>query len=526
MRKGERLGPMTSFEHFLCAFQLVFGAAMFVGMLCLVGQIICCAKVVHAAPCPYVGIGDLDCDGDVDGDDFGILQRCTSGPGIAPKLDCWKATPTPTPPNPLPLPQPKPTIYVATYGSDTAAGTADAPLRNIGTACGKCKAGDVIGVADGVYAEAVLVQNKPGTKDAPIRLQASGKAIIDGGNARKPLFLLHCDWWVIEGFEVRGSIEYGIHNHHGSNVRIQLCKIHDNARSGIGSFASDDVEICRNDIWGNKSGVLCSSDYVKELGKYLGSNRPSIHHNLVYRNLTGGEDGDGITANAGVGAVIEYNLTWENADDGIDNSASGGGGNPATGQTIRYNCSWRNGRQQIAGGDGSGIKASTNAGGDNTFRFNIAFDNLTDGFNCDQEGDFGPNRFLGNTSAYNGRDGIGLDMAGVSAARSAAIVQDNIFAFNAHYDVGTAGQYVTSSADYNLLEDGQWTIPKGTGSLSGDPKFTSSTCPTINTTYAGTGGIEGRHKFIYDQIVNAFRLQPASPCIGKASDGSSMGAVQ
>jgi hypothetical protein len=43
---------------------------------------------VDACGCPPFVPGDLDRDGDVDQDDFGIFQRCGSGPGIPGDPDC------------------------------------------------------------------------------------------------------------------------------------------------------------------------------------------------------------------------------------------------------------------------------------------------------------------------------------------------------------------------------------------------------------------------------------------------------
>ncbi len=43
---------------------------------------------VDACGCPPFVPGDLDRDGDVDQDDFGIFQRCSSGPGIPGDPDC------------------------------------------------------------------------------------------------------------------------------------------------------------------------------------------------------------------------------------------------------------------------------------------------------------------------------------------------------------------------------------------------------------------------------------------------------
>src|SRR5205085_109272 len=83
-------------------------------------------------------------------------------------------------------------------------------------------------------------------------------------------------------------------------------------------------------------------------------------------------------------------------------------------------------------GDGSGIKVSTNSGGNQLLHHNICFDNKTDGINCDQETcDTGPNRFYNNTLYGNDANGLTLDMAGIDGyPEYAAFVKNNLMAGN------------------------------------------------------------------------------------------------
>ena len=63
-------------------------------------------------------------------------------------------------------------LYVATNGSDQAAGTLAAPLQTIQAAFNKASAGDSILLRAGIYREAVALKNKSGRDGAPITLKA------------------------------------------------------------------------------------------------------------------------------------------------------------------------------------------------------------------------------------------------------------------------------------------------------------------------------------------------------------------
>ena len=63
-------------------------------------------------------------------------------------------------------------IFVATNGSDSAAGTLAVPLQTIQSAFNKASAGDTIFLRAGIYREAVALKNKSGKDGAPITLKA------------------------------------------------------------------------------------------------------------------------------------------------------------------------------------------------------------------------------------------------------------------------------------------------------------------------------------------------------------------
>lgn len=106
------------------------------------------------------------------------------------EVDCSIViTPDPDPtddtnPNPDPTddtnPNPLATFYVSPTGSDSNAGTAEAPFATIDKAVGKAAAGDVIDVANGRYQQSVMIDKVHGTAANPVIIQGHGAALIDG----------------------------------------------------------------------------------------------------------------------------------------------------------------------------------------------------------------------------------------------------------------------------------------------------------------------------------------------------------
>ena len=81
-------------------------------------------------------------------------------------------------------------LYVATNGSDQADGTLAAPLKTIQEAFNKAVAGDTILLREGIYREAVALENKSGKDGAPITLKAyAGENPVLSG-----LDVLKLDW--------------------------------------------------------------------------------------------------------------------------------------------------------------------------------------------------------------------------------------------------------------------------------------------------------------------------------------------
>ena len=103
--------------------------------------------------------------------------------------------------------------------SDAASGTAAAPFCSIGAASARAVAGTIVRVASGTYNEQVTVQNA-GTAAAPVvfepapganvTLTSPGHGFVDYGKS----------WITIRGFNITGTVGYGIYLYYASNITI------------------------------------------------------------------------------------------------------------------------------------------------------------------------------------------------------------------------------------------------------------------------------------------------------------------
>ncbi len=428
------------------------------------------------------------------------------------------------------------TYYVSPSGSDGNAGTAQAPFKTIQRAINlTTEPGTTIIVAAGTYNEQPVIYQKDGTaQDRMILKAAPGTTPVIDATAKAETFglrVFHSAYWTIDGFEVTNVTGSGIQVEDGDHVIVKNIKSHDNTGTGIIVLASDDARIEYNEVYRNALGIKVSTETLDSV--LVQSQRPIVRYNLVYKNILGGGGADGIDVNGGDGGIAEYNLVWQNYDDGIDNSSSSGGVEHASGIIFRYNATWLNGPTRACVGEadyaacvqcpengdcgnGAGIKTSTNTGGDNLIHHNISFDNDSSGFDNDQEANWGPNRFYNNT-AHNNAKGIALDMAGVTNLNSAAYVKNNILTGSrspSAYggDLRPSGTYSINSSDYNFIGDGLLPAGHDTHSLSGDPLLVNPD-GDIDVDYGGNGGIAGKWQFIWDQIAYNFSLQEDSPAI-------------
>lgn len=265
------------------------------------------------------------------------------------------------------------TFYVATSGSDSAAGSATAPWRTVGKALRTLGPGQIAVVRGGVYSESVSV-NRGGTAAAPITVRAAaGETAVIRASGEEALELLggaqylRFEGLVFEGatgasstnvyatggahhiellgVEVRGSARQGFFSDANTQaIHIIAANFHDNGGSGPSNrdhniyiegsnhvVASTVVRNARNgwgiQIYPSSSGIVVAANTIVDNGQ---------------GGIVVGSDGNGTTN----GARIVGNIVAFNGGPGLSTYWAG-----ATGadNVERGNLGWRN-----TGGDLTG----------------------------------------------------------------------------------------------------------------------------------------------------------------------------
>lgn len=214
------------------------------------------------------------------------------------------------------------TYYVATGGSDSAAGSQAAPWRTIAYAVDRMQGGDTTYVKGGVYNETNgILFRRSGTASAPIKLlNAPGESpIIDFGGA---VGVYHADgyhperargtnksvamsnsagsripigWITFEGFEVRNGYN-GIKVYNGHDITIRRNWIHHNISQGIGGNGKN-ILVDRNVINRQGNFAACEAGGRTDIGSsmcnqvhgiYVTGSNWVITNNLIYDNLAMG----------------------------------------------------------------------------------------------------------------------------------------------------------------------------------------------------------------------------------------------
>ncbi|KAK2048001.1 pectate lyase L [Colletotrichum somersetense] len=282
-------------------------------------------------------------------------------------------------------------FYVASTGSDSAAGTLVAPLKSIQNAVDKAVAGDTIYLRAGTYSPTTNIQiTKSGTTAKPYTLTAYNNeaVVIDGEalpgtpaalGASLPNADRGASYWKFYKLTIING-PYGVYLRDGSNNYFESIVTHDNYETGF-----------------QMQGALSNNQVV-----YLDS----------YRNRDprkNGESADGFACKegSGTGNILKGARLWENVDDGLDLWEF------KSPVTIMDTISWGNGVNRWGfsdfQGDGNGFKLgggdAADIGAANHVIANcIAFGNVAKGFTDNkQPGSF---RFTRNTAWNNGAFGF------------------------------------------------------------------------------------------------------------------------
>jgi len=290
-------------------------------------------------------------------------------------------------------------LFVAADGSDSAAGTMQAPFGSLERAQQAAAPGDTVWIRGGVYrfsgtSRAVGVSfTKSGTADKPIRYFAY--------QAEVPIFDLfelkpqervtgldvRCNDIHLRGLEVRGVRQQIVGDSWSVRVRgdrnvLERLNVHDGQAPGI--F-----------ITSGASNLILNCD---------------SHHN--YDPLESGGNGDGFGCHStGGDNVLRGCRAWANSDDGYDFINA-----PGT-CTVERSWAFRNGfvpDTNMAAGNGAGFKSGgfgsppkipSSGVPRHVVRFNLAFRNRAQGFYANHHP--GGLDFLNNTAFANG---VNFDM--------------------------------------------------------------------------------------------------------------------
>ena len=228
------------------------------------------------------------------------------------------------------------TYYVSTQGSDNNPGTSQSPWATLQHAVDTIAPGDNILVESGTYVGCRI--GIPGGPSSPKTLQAApGAAVLINApgpdNKHNSIievenFSLTMTDWVVEGFEVANSPNYGIDVRVTDRITVQNNHVHNSTLTGIFTAFSNYVLIQNNE-----------TDHNNEHGIYQSNSSmyPTIRGNNSHDNASAGihmngDDTEAPPTGKKTGlvqyATVEDNIIWNNGTaggsgincDGVDDS--------------------------------------------------------------------------------------------------------------------------------------------------------------------------------------------------------------
>jgi hypothetical protein len=263
---------------------------------------------------------------------------------------------TPTPPTPAPPTTPPVTTTPPPDPTTTPSGGRVVNVSNSPELVAAIKAvrpGDVIKLADGTYDGSILdKKGKPdkssmkigeytgtyafgvaGTKDRPITLEGTNKAIIDGGGTggHYGLYLVGADYMRVKGITVTNATK-GIVVDRSSNIIIDSVDVHSLGQEGIHLRQnSSGNEVKNNRVWstGLKNSTYGEGIYVgsanSNWGRYSGGQPDRSDRNKIIGNAISKTGAESMDIKEGTtGGLIEGNtfdgagMTGSWADSWID----------------------------------------------------------------------------------------------------------------------------------------------------------------------------------------------------------------
>ncbi len=315
------------------------------------------------------------------------------------------------------------TYYVATNGSDSAAGSSSSPWRTITKAVNaSLKAGDEIVVKAGTYTESVTL-TKSGSASGYITLRSEvdgGAKIVSPGGGNSGINI-RANYVSVEGFDVKGGPSgHGILAENVHHTKVINNTVHDAGASGIQYNYSDFITIDGNETYNNASSGWYSGISIYQNRNITGDSstggfRNVVRNNVSHDNVTKGgahTDGNGIiiddfqsTQNGNYKAyayatLVEGNLVYSNGGKGVQVTWSDH-------VTVRNNTAWHNNVDGANDGTWRG-ELSNQMSSDNTWVNNIAVADPSRNGNNTAIGDYGDDnnnvRWFNNIT-FNGKAG-------------------------------------------------------------------------------------------------------------------------
>ena len=189
------------------------------------------------------------------------------------------------------------TLFVATTGSDSGAGTQASPYKTINKAVSVAQAGQTILVRGGTYRPTSTIKaTTSGTAASRITLRpySAEKVVLDLSSLPSGNWGLdvRANYWIVQDLEVKNGPSHAIVCTSCSYDIFQRLNSHDNQDSGLALRGANTV--------GN---LISNSDF---------------HHN--HDDVTLGQNADGLAIKFGSGAgnVIRGVRLYDNSDDGLD----------------------------------------------------------------------------------------------------------------------------------------------------------------------------------------------------------------
>lgn len=211
------------------------------------------------------------------------------------------------------------TFYVATNGNDGAAGGKTTPWHSLQHAVDTIHPGDTILVEAGTYAgcrignsgQANAICTLKADVGAHVVINAAGPNNRHSSNLEVENFNYNVDYWTIDGFEVTGSLKYGIDIRNTDHITIQNCTVHNSAATGIFTAFSNYALVQNNTSFSNgEHGIYFSNTCTG----------PTARSNTLYSNKDSGIHMNGDISQGGTGiitgALIEKNTIHDNGTSG------------------------------------------------------------------------------------------------------------------------------------------------------------------------------------------------------------------